>query len=52
LVDGDLAEQFQAALDAVSDTDPLLGADPGEGVVDEYLAVRVLRGPMVRRVAG
>lgn len=30
LVDGDLAEQFQAALDAVSDTDPLLGADPGE----------------------
>jgi hypothetical protein len=25
LVDGDLAEEFQAALDAVSDADPLLG---------------------------
>ena len=25
LVDGDLAEQFQAALDAVSAADPLLG---------------------------
>jgi hypothetical protein len=31
VVDGDLAKQFQAALDAASDTDPLLGADPGEG---------------------
>jgi hypothetical protein len=27
LVDGDLAEEFQAALDAVSDADPLLGRE-------------------------
>lgn len=31
LVGGDLTEQFQAALDAASDTDPLLGTDVGEG---------------------
>jgi hypothetical protein len=28
LVDGDLASQFQAALDAVSDRDPLIGGGP------------------------
>jgi len=32
LVDGDLAEEFQAALDAVSDADPLLGG----GIEDDH----------------
>jgi hypothetical protein len=29
LIDGDLAEQFEAALDTVSDSDPLLGGADG-----------------------
>ena len=28
LVDGDLVDEFQAELDGVSETDPLIGGDP------------------------
>lgn len=31
LVDGDLADEFQAALDAVSEADPVIGGEPDHG---------------------